>query len=223
MTDDIRKHQVNTTDDYGRSAIFYAAYFSNLEGVELLQASDVFMNLTDVRHRTCLHYAAQNDCPKLIEAVYMAFKAQNDPIIINGQKSEKPQPHMARVPAAAFSPFKSKVDDEMEMKKKYELAQQSIREQEEQQEKEKEERRQAEEQDGSSDQGFEIEHETSQKEEFKVEDGDTTPQANLMGNLGEFFTKKAVIDVNDEKLDSLYSEMDKIDSLYIFKEETPKE
>jgi hypothetical protein len=44
----------------------------------------------------------------------------------------------------------------------------------------------------------------------------------LLDNLGGFFTKKAVLDVKDEKQDTMYEEMDKIDNLYIVKEETPK-
>jgi ankyrin repeat protein len=66
---------VNEVDEYGRSAIFYAAYYGNLESIELLSATDANLNLTDKFQRTPLHYAAMNDNSKIIEAVFMAFKA----------------------------------------------------------------------------------------------------------------------------------------------------
>jgi ankyrin repeat protein len=61
-------------DEYGRTALFYTAYYGNLEAIELLAAADASFNITDSRHRTALHYACLNDNSKLIELIFMAFK-----------------------------------------------------------------------------------------------------------------------------------------------------
>ena len=75
MPEDQRKCQVDELDDCGRSAVFYAAYYGNIESLELLSAADASFNLTDKFHRTPLHYAALNDSAKLIEAIFLAFKS----------------------------------------------------------------------------------------------------------------------------------------------------
>ena len=52
----------------------YACYYGNVDSVELLVAAGAYINNTDSRFRTCLHYAAMNDNAKLIEAVFISFK-----------------------------------------------------------------------------------------------------------------------------------------------------
>jgi ankyrin repeat protein len=41
--------------------VIYAAANSDLESLELLSAADAPFNVTDIYHRTALHYAALND------------------------------------------------------------------------------------------------------------------------------------------------------------------
>ena len=74
---------VDETDKYGRSAIFYSAYYGNLETIELLAAADASLNLMDSRHRTPLHYAALTDNPKVIESVFVSFRAQAREMQVN--------------------------------------------------------------------------------------------------------------------------------------------
>ena len=80
------------------------------------------------------------------------------------------------------------------------------------------------------DDGFEIEDDTQKdpmtftvknesKEEVKEASqlgGNQTEGGvdNMMSNFGNFFTKKAVLDLVDEKQASMFQEMDKMDTLY---------
>ena len=58
-----------------RTIVMYSAFLNQLDSLELLSASDAYFNQTDRYHRTALHYAAMNDSSKLIETVFMGFKA----------------------------------------------------------------------------------------------------------------------------------------------------
>jgi len=62
------------TDEIGRNAPFYVAAHGDVDSIELLAAADAPFNLTDIYHRTVVHYAAMHDLPKLVEAVYLEFK-----------------------------------------------------------------------------------------------------------------------------------------------------
>jgi len=118
MEDGQKEAQVNEVDEeHGRSACFYAAYYGNIEALELLAASDARFNLTDKYHRTALHYAALNNQPKVVEAVVLAFKHQGKPVILSGQVDEDANALMKTVPPATFSPFKG-IHDEMDKKRK---------------------------------------------------------------------------------------------------------
>jgi ankyrin repeat protein len=75
MGDDAKKRGVNEVDKFGRSAVFYAAYYGNVEALELLTVSDALLSLVDTRHRTPLHYAAMTDNSKVIEAIFIGFKS----------------------------------------------------------------------------------------------------------------------------------------------------
>ena len=75
--------QVDEVDQFGRSAIFYCAFYGNLESIELLAAADASLNFTDCRHRSVLHYAAMTDNPKVIVSAFVSFKAQSKEMIVN--------------------------------------------------------------------------------------------------------------------------------------------
>lgn len=81
---DQRYFQLSDTNEFGRNAVAYAAIHGNLESLELLAAADASFNRTDMFFRTALHYAAMNDSSKVIEAVFMAFKAAGKPVSIYG-------------------------------------------------------------------------------------------------------------------------------------------
>ena len=68
-----------------------------------------------------------------------------------------------------------------------------------------------------------------EKEEFKVENAEDVEnsQSNaehtkLFGNLANFFVKKTVVEVEDEKQDCMYSQMEKIDQMFIPQSEINK-
>lgn len=47
MKSDVRRIAINETDNFGRSPIFYSAFYGNMESVELLAAADADFNLYD--------------------------------------------------------------------------------------------------------------------------------------------------------------------------------
>ncbi|CDW79967.1 ankyrin repeat [Stylonychia lemnae] len=225
MNDDIKKYQINQLDEeHARSAVFYAAFYGSVEAIELLAASDANLNLTDKYHRTPLHYAAMNDNKKIIEAVFMGFKQQGKPIKIHGQVDEDSNSPTKSVPKATFTPFKGLHDKMDEERKKAENLKQLQKQWEE------EENKMGDDFEDEDNGGFEIEDDQQDqfKESFKVqiESPAQGKTGNMMNGLGNFFTQKAVLDVQDEKKDTMYEEMNKIDKLYIpqseLKKKTPK-
>jgi ankyrin repeat protein len=52
----------------------FCAYHSNVDGVELLAASDAKVQIIDSKGRTALHYAAMGDSNKMIQTLFMASK-----------------------------------------------------------------------------------------------------------------------------------------------------
>jgi ankyrin repeat protein len=52
----------------------FAAFYSNIDAIELLAASDANFQLIDKFNRSCLHYAVQQDNSKLIQTVFLSCK-----------------------------------------------------------------------------------------------------------------------------------------------------
>lgn len=67
--------------------------------------------------RTALHYAAMNDSSKVIEAVFMAFKAAGKPVSIHGQQIQDGNSPMKNPPPATTHPYKGMFDDMGPIKK----------------------------------------------------------------------------------------------------------
>ena len=64
----------------GRNSLMFASFYSNLDAVELLAASDAVPQLIDKSGRSALHYAAINDNAKLIETIFLVAKTEPKPI-----------------------------------------------------------------------------------------------------------------------------------------------
>jgi ankyrin repeat protein len=66
-----RIKKCNTVDENGRTPAMFAAYYNNLDNIELLSASEARFQLTDIRGRSCMHYAAINDSDKVITTIFI--------------------------------------------------------------------------------------------------------------------------------------------------------
>jgi ankyrin repeat protein len=91
MSDESRKQLVgerDSLDNGSRNSLMFASFYGNVDMVELLVAAGAEINGTDSKFRTCLHYASMSDNSKLIEAVFIAFKNQGDPVRLFGETEE---------------------------------------------------------------------------------------------------------------------------------------
>lgn len=70
---------VNTVDKSGRSPAMFACYYSNVDAIELLSTADANLQLLDRQGRSVMHYAAQADCPKLIQTIFLTVKGSQTP------------------------------------------------------------------------------------------------------------------------------------------------
>ena len=52
----------------------YAAFYNNLDIIEILSASEARFQLTDAKGRNCLHYAALNDADKVMQTIFLVCK-----------------------------------------------------------------------------------------------------------------------------------------------------
>jgi hypothetical protein len=59
----------------------FAAYYNNLDNIELLSASEARFQLTDIKGRSCMHYAAINDSEKVITTIFISCKTAQKPVI----------------------------------------------------------------------------------------------------------------------------------------------
>ena len=59
----------------------YACYYANVDAIELLSTADANLHLLDTSGRSVMHYAAQADCPKLIQTIFLQAKGTAKPCI----------------------------------------------------------------------------------------------------------------------------------------------
>ena len=108
---------IREPDEHYRNAFFYAAAYANLEALELLAAADIDVHLTDKYHRSALHYAALNDQPKALEAVFLAHKSTGKNVWFYGQQEEDGNSPMRHPPIPTFTPYKGLFDNMPPLKK----------------------------------------------------------------------------------------------------------
>jgi ankyrin repeat protein len=58
LKDAERQQKLDAADENGRTCAVFAAYYGNLDALELLAASDATFHTVDKFGRTCLHYAS---------------------------------------------------------------------------------------------------------------------------------------------------------------------
>ena len=68
----------------------FAAYYGNIDGIELLASSDANLNLVDKFGRSVLHYAAQSDHSKLIQTIFLTIKGNG--VVVGVSKDIEPKP-----------------------------------------------------------------------------------------------------------------------------------
>ena len=76
LKDADRAKMLDAADYNGRTCAMFAAYYSNLESIELLAASDATFSAFDKFGRTCLHYASMQDNSKVINIIFMECKTR---------------------------------------------------------------------------------------------------------------------------------------------------
>lgn len=71
-----RVEQVDIGEEsVGRTPLMFAAYYNDMESLEILVASNARVQLKDKKGRTAMHYAAQTDFSKVLEALFLVAKA----------------------------------------------------------------------------------------------------------------------------------------------------
>ena len=108
---ELRKLALMEFDGCKRNACHFAAAHANVESLELLTAADAHIHFTDKYHRTAMHYAAMNNDSKVIETVFLAFKQQDRPLQVYGQKEENGDSPMKHPPIPTFTPYKGMFAD----------------------------------------------------------------------------------------------------------------
>ena len=65
----------------------FAAFYNNLDAIEILAASDAVFQQIDNFGRTCLHYACMTDNSKIIETIFMECKTNPQEARLAPEKS----------------------------------------------------------------------------------------------------------------------------------------
>mmetsp|Transcript_3316 Transcript_3316/g.6860 ORF Transcript_3316/g.6860 Transcript_3316/m.6860 type:complete len:494 (-) Transcript_3316:1363-2844(-) len=76
--DKARVEIVNTTDQFGRSALHYVAFFGMKNAMQMLFTGGGDPRHIDMFGRTCLHYAALNDDKSIVEVIFQNLKTVRD-------------------------------------------------------------------------------------------------------------------------------------------------
>ena len=76
LKDSERQKKLDAADENGKTCAVFAAYYGNLDSIELLAASDATFATFDKFGRTCLHYASMQDNPKIINVTFMECKTR---------------------------------------------------------------------------------------------------------------------------------------------------
>ena len=76
LKDSERAKRLDAADSNGRTCAIFSAYYSNVESIELLAASDATFNTFDKFGRTCLHYACMHDNSKVINVIFLECKTR---------------------------------------------------------------------------------------------------------------------------------------------------
>lgn len=78
---------MNASDSNGRTCAMFAAFYNNLDAIEILAASDAVFQQIDNFGRTCLHYACMTDNSKIIETIFMECKTNPQEARLAPEKS----------------------------------------------------------------------------------------------------------------------------------------
>lgn len=76
LKDAERAKMLDAADENGRTCTVFAAYYNNLESIEILAASDATFHTVDKFGRTCLHYACMQENSKVINVIFMECKTR---------------------------------------------------------------------------------------------------------------------------------------------------
>ena len=66
----------------------FAAFYGNVDAIELLASSDANLSLVDKFGRSTMHYAAQSDSTKLVQTLFLTTKGSD--IVVKVSKDVAP-------------------------------------------------------------------------------------------------------------------------------------